>query len=313
MNLRALARLDVLNTMLFIVTILVAVVVGWVNCQAANEASDRATESINQYRGVVDNVDVNSARTAENADRIGDNTDRISDGVDEIAANTSRTEDLSRRIDANSASTSANTAAIRISSSETAENTRRIADQIEAQRSAPTSLGACRAGLEVRANEYCSWIDGVRRFEVYEDGAYSPWDTTAGGELNRATIKVDFGPPRGETTFQARSIAPGAWEVLAAGDWINRGDCTDGLIVAPGELCVERRSQQPFLVYATDEHVEGDNRPLYPGGYAVLFWWKDGEVPHPDNGRLHDRTVVSGDHFEAVRRSGASWEIVRAN
>lgn len=313
MNLRALARLDVLNTMLFVVTILVAVVVGWVNCQAANEASDRATESINQYRGVVDNVDANSARTAENADRIGDNTDRISDGVDEIAANTSRTEDLSRRIDANSASTSANTAAIRISSSETAENTRRIADQIEAPRSAPTNLGVCRAGLEVQSNEYCSWIDGVRRFEVYEDGAYSPWDTTAGGELNRATIKVDFGPPRGGTTFQARSIAPGVWEVLVAGDWINLGDCTDELIVAPGELCVERQSQQPFLVYATDEYVEDDKRPLYPGGYAVLFWWKDGKVPHPDNGRLHDRTVVSGDHFEAARRSGASWEIVKAN
>lgn len=46
---------------------------------------------------------------------------------------------------------------------------------------------------------------------------------------------------------------------------------------------------------------------------AMLFWWKDGEVPHPDNGRLHDRLVVSGDHFEAMRRSGASWEIVKAN
>ena len=313
MNLRALMRLDVLNTVLFVVAILVAVVVGWVNCQAANEASDRATESINQYRGVIGNVEDNSARTAENADRIGDNTDRISDGVDEIAANTGRTEELSRLIGANSTSTSANAAAIRISSNETAKNTRSIADQLKAAGNPPTDLGACRAGLEVQANEYCSWIDGVRRFEVYEEGAYSPWDTTAGGELNRATIKVDPPPPDDRTTFQARSIVPGVWEVLVAGPWLDLGRCTARMTVAPGQFCVERESQQPFLVYATDELVDSDNRPLYPGGYAVLFWWKDGEVPHPDNGRLHDRMVVSGDHFEAARRTGASWEIVKAD
>ena len=313
MNLRTLVRLDVLNTALFIVAILVAVIVGWANCHAANEASDRATESIDQYRGVAADVEVNSARTAENSDRIGDNTDHISARVDDIAANTKQTVDLSRRIDANSAVISANTTAIGISSRETAKNTRRIADQIEESTAPPTDLGVCRAGLEVQANEYCSWIDGVRRFEVYEDGAYSPWDTTAGGELNRATIKVDPAPPDDRTTFQARSTVPGVWEVLVAGDWLDLGGCTARMIVASGQFCVERQSQQPFLVYATDELVEGDNRPLYPDGYAVLFWWKDGEVPHPDNRRLHNRTVVSGDHFEAVRRSGASWEIVKAN
>ena len=241
------------------------------------------------------------------------NCQAANEASDQAAANADRIGDSTDRIDGNTAGIRANTDSIRVSSDETAGNTRRIADLLETESSAPTDLGECRAGLEVRANEYCSWIDDVRRFEVYEDGAYSPWDTTAGGELNRATIKVDFRPPREGTTFQARSVAPGVWEVLAAGDWINLGDCTAGLIVAPGQFCVEQQSQQPFLVYATDEFVEGDNRPLYPDGYAVLFWWKDGEVPHPDNGRLHDRVVVSGDHFEAAWRSGASWEIVKAN
>ena len=313
MNLRALMRLDVLNTLLFVIAILVAVIVGWANCHAANEASDRATESIEQYRGVATNVEANSARTAENSDRIGDNTDRISEGVEDIAANTKRTEDHAQRIDGNTAGIRANTDSIRVSSDETAVNTRRIAVLLETESSAPTDLGECRAGLKVQENEYCSWIDDVRRFEVYEDGAYSPWDTTSEGELNRATIKVDFGPPRDGTTFQARSNGPGVWQVLAAGAWRDLGGCYTGLIVAPGQFCVERQSQQPFLVYATDEFVEGDNRPLYPDGYAVLFWWKDGEVPHPDNGRLHDQLVVSGDHFEAVRRSGASWEIVKTD
>lgn len=176
-----------------------------------------------------------------------------------------------------------------------------------------TDLGECRTGLEVRSSQYCSWAGSTRRFIVSDDGAYSPWDTTTDSELNRATIKVDFGPPRDGTTFQAHSNAPGVWRVLVAGTWRDLGECYTGMIVRPGQFCVERQSQQLFLVYATDELVEGDNRPLYPDGYAVLFWWKDGEVPHPDNGRLHDQVVVSGDHFEAVRRSGASWEIVRAN
>lgn len=312
-NLRALVRLDVLNTVLFVVAILVAVIVGWANCHAANKASDRATESIDQYRGVADDVEANSARTAENSDRISDNTDRISAGVDAIAANTSRTEDHTQRIDSNTTAIRANTDSIRVSSDETAGNTRHIAVLLEAESSAPTDLGECRSGLDVQENEYCSWMGSVRRFVVTDMGAYSPWDTTSEGELNRATIKVDFGPPRDGTTFQARSSAPGVWQVLVAGAWHDLGECYAGLTVQPGQFCVERQSQQPFLVYATDELVAGDNRPLYPDGYAVLFWWKDGEVPHPDNGRLHDRTVVSGDHFEAVRRSGASWEIVKAN
>lgn len=282
---RVRVRANFISWILSIAAILVAAIFGYFNCQAANDASDQAAA----------------------------NAERISAGIDDVAANTSQAVELSRRIDANSAVISANTTAIGVSSRETAKNTRRIADQIEESAAPPTDLGVCRAGLEVQANEYCSWIDGVRRFEVYEDGAYSPWDTTAGGELNRATIKVDPDPPDDRTTFQARSTVPGVWEVLVAGYWIDLGGCTARMIVQPGQFCVERQSQQPFLVYATDEFVEGDNRPLYPGGYAVLFWWKDGEVPHPDNGRLHDQLVVSGDHFEAVRRSGASWEIVKAN
>ena len=217
------------------------------------------------------------------------------------------------RIDANTQGIWVNTRDLGNSPDRSVESVTLVTDAPEDDEPLSTDLGECRTGLEVRSGQYCSWMNSGRRFSVTDDGAYSPWDTTSESELNPATIKVDFGPPLDGTTFQARSSAPGVWQVLVAGSWRDLGECYAGLIVQPGQFCVEPQSQQPFLVYATDEYVEGDNRPLYPGGYAVLFWWRDGEVPHPDNGRLHDQMVVSGDHFEAARRSGASWEIVKAD
>lgn len=174
-------------------------------------------------------------------------------------------------------------------------------------------LGECRAGLNVGVGEYCTWMGSHRKFAVTADGACSPWDALGVRTLNHETIKVDLGSPLDGTTFQAKNVQSGTWAVLAAGFWLSRGECAAGMQIDPGQFCIERASGEPFSVYATDELIPEDNRPLYPDGYAVLFWWRGGEVPHPDNGRLHDRVVVSGDHFEAVRRSGASWEIVKAD
>ena len=173
--------------------------------------------------------------------------------------------------------------------------------------------GPCTPGQQIKVGEFCVFTPTEGRFRVVESGANPP------GEARLATDRVKIDWDSSGHTFQATRLSDGdgAWRIDVAGLWRNVGSldgfCRKGDTLDPGQFCIEPNSRHQFRVYATDELVADDNRPLYPGGYAVLFWWKDGEVPHPDNGRLHDRVVVSGDHFEAVRRSGASWEIVKAN
>ena len=173
--------------------------------------------------------------------------------------------------------------------------------------------GPCKPDQRIEVGEFCVFTPAEGRFRVAEGGASPPGQP----RLAEGEIKVDW--DSAGLTFQAAEIpnGDGAWWIEVAGAWHNAGSrsgiCQEGDVIEPGQFCIEPNSRHQFRVYATDELVEGDNRPLYEGGYAVLFWWEDGEVPHPDNGRLHDQVVVSGDNFEAVRRSGASWEIVRAN
>lgn len=173
--------------------------------------------------------------------------------------------------------------------------------------------GPCTPGQQIKVGEFCVFTPTESRFRVVESGANPPGQP----RLAEDAVKIDW--DLSGHTFQAVKIlnGDGAWRIEAAGSWLNVGSrsgiCRKGDEIKPGQFCIESNSRHQFRVYATDEFVEGDNRPLYPDGYAVLFWWRDGEVPHPDNGRLHNQVVVSGDHFEAVRRSEASWEIVRAN
>ena len=286
-----------------------------------------------QIADSVERVDANTRQIDANTGRIADSAGRIDANTGQIADSVGRVDENTQRIDASLLGIGANTRDIARSSSETALHTALLLPLVVSARPASdgpspsdpdagspsvvsdvTDLGVCRADLRVRAGQSCAWTNSVRRFVVTDSGAYSPWDVPWSSELNRDTIKVDEGSPLTGTTFQARQIEPGVWTVLVASAWVHRGKCLEGLIVQPGDLCTESRSQQPFLVYATDESVLGDDRPLYPDGYGVLFWWRGGETPHPDNGRLHDRIVTSDDYFRAERLTdSASWRIARAD
>jgi len=176
-------------------------------------------------------------------------------------------------------------------------------------------LGRCRAGLQVGAGQRCSVAERQQSFEVYEDWTWSPWAQQSSNDYNPEAIKVDWGDPaKGGVTFQARRENSGVWTILVSGSWQSRGECSRDRLVHAGEYCIERRSNKPFLVYATDELNFGETRSLYTSGYAVLFWFESGSgKPDPSNGLLHNQQVWSGDHFLAEVDSDGRWRIVRAD
>ena len=305
------SMLRVLEFALAAAALAVAIVFGVANCQSTGDATERLDDSLVKVDTNTRQIDANTGRIADSVGRVDANTQRIDASLLGIGANT---RDIAR----SSSATAIHTALLLSLASD-----RPASDGSSPSNPDPespsvvqdvTDLGICSADLRVRAGQSCSWPNSVRRFIVTDGGAYSPWDVPWSSELNRDTIKVDEGSPLTGATFQARNVEPEGWTVLVASAWVHRGKCLEGLIVQPGELCTEGRSQQPFLVYATDELVSSDDRPLYPDGYGVLFWWRGGETPHPDNGRLHDRIVTSDDHFRAERLTdSASWRIARAD
>ena len=207
----------------------------------------------------------------------------------------------------------------------------------------PTNLGECEEDMRVGLGQSC-WVPGAPyKFEVLGDEvlgddaggkAWSPCDQRTANNLNNARIKVETWTPSRDRncpglpaywTFQAERVGD-AWFVRAVGRWEkvdeNMGVCTKGLVVRPGQYCTvphwetgpKDRYPARFYVYAVDDLVPGDKRPLYSkGGYAVLFYWPDGERPDPENGRLHHGRVRysrDGFHFEAQKtRLRGEWKV----
>lgn len=198
----------------------------------------------------------------------------------------------------------------------------------------PTDLGLCREDMRVNPGQSCSVWGAPYTFEVPNGaggGAWSPCDQREAYDLNNARIKVDVevGGACGRLpvgwTFQAERVGD-AWFVRAVGQWRNVGECANGRVVSPGEYCTVSRwwtgpnnpTPVEFRVYAVDELVPSDTRPLYSkGGYAVLYYWPGGERPDPNNGRLHHGQVRysrGGFHFEAQKmRYRGEWQVIRAH
>lgn len=161
----------------------------------------------------------------------------------------------------------------------------------------PRSIGTCQAGQLVGFNQFCEVV-GKGSFYVMDLSARSPWDRADDFDLNPRSIKVDDPEPRlgweDVFAFQASIESETSdWRIHVMGLWEDLGDCERGLSVRPGQFCKEPNTNKSFLVYATDEEVPGDERPLYLNGYGILFWKKDDKIPDPgDNGLLRPDKIV---------------------
>ena len=201
----------------------------------------------------------------------------------------------------------------------------------------PTDLGQCEDDMRVGLGQSCWVPNAPARFVVPDDAngyAWSPCDQhDVPGNLNEARIKVDVEQPGAcgnlpkGWTFQAERVGD-AWYVRVVGQWKNAGECASGQEVSPGEYCTVSLwrtgpgdlTPVQFRVYAVDELVPSDRLPgseraLHSaGGYAILYYWPDGEQPHADNGRLHYGKVRHPANgvalFEATKlRHRGKWEI----
>ena len=286
----------------------------------------------------VEKIDRNSTTLVQYTIAIDQHADNISENTASIKSHLGKIEGNTNQISKNAELTATYAGRIDVATSQIAVHTRDIARDAEhtsivlgrlADVIAPSNLAeptVCRANTEISLDQSCSWLGTPQQFKVVAEGAYSPWDVDINRSLNENAIKVDVGYPLNGTTFQANRTGPDTWTIFAAGRWQDLGTCEKDQIIRAGQFCLEPYSGQPFLVYATDELVDSDRRDLYVTGYGVLFWWKDGQTPHPvENGRLRPDEIVCRSAntgsilFKATRQSGKlglehqdTWKIIKS-
>ncbi len=192
-------------------------------------------------------------------------------------------------------------------------------------------IGECARELFVHPEQFCTYPHGdpgvIIRFRVYDEGAL--WHEPP--ELRKDFVNEQSEAVIGKgNTFQARQVG-GRWKIEAAGGWVlpasianTNGYCIGGLVLNPGEYCIDRVSGAHVRIYAVPHPQDPTSTK---NGYALV----DFEVTErEDLGRMSFVTkpalagrfvfVSEFEYQEGGRRfrierqdeHGHSWQIIRA-